>query len=408
MTGPNQQPASTRPVPPAPAGPARVGFIVATLGLYTLVWLRPELMEPWGIPILNGAWFADLHTLLVTSDAHAAGLGTLLWYSDWWYHLHDLGLDAADTRWLGLVCGAGFLGAVFLLLRPGNFREALYGWLVVCSPPVLLGFNRANVDLPIIAGLILAGWLLTRDRPWLRALVPVWISFLAGLKFYPIAAAAALPFTRRSRRETWLMLGGMTVLAGLLAWTLKDDILRAQRLVAIPYHFYIFGARQILPPEITGMPAALTPLAALALVLFWWRSAPPAPAGLEERTVVTFALGAAVLTGCFFAGISYSYRLSVCVLMLPLLSAIRRQAPPGLARRLSGLALGGLPLLLWLDGIICLALNLRVIPITIASAVAIRQLIYGLLSWGWITVVLGLCVMLARPAWRQLAGRTGP
>ncbi|HTL67703.1 MAG TPA: glycosyltransferase family 87 protein [Lacunisphaera sp.] len=365
-------------------------------------------MEPWGIPILNGAWFADLRTLLVNSDAHAAGLGTLMWYSDWWYHLHDLGLRAADTRWLGLVCGAAFLGAVFLLLRPVNFREALYGWLVVCSPPVLLGFNRANVDLPIIAGLILAGWLLTRDRRWLRALVPVWISFLAGLKFYPIAAAAALPLTRRSRRETWLMLGAMAVLAGLLAWTLKDDILRAQRLVAIPYHFYIFGARQILPPEITGMPAALPPLAAVALVVFWWRSAPPPPAGLEEQAVVTFALGTAVLTGCFFAGISYSYRLSICVLMLPLLSAIRRQAPPGLARRLSALALGGLPLLLWLDGIICLALNLRVITITISTAVAFRQLIYGLLSWGWITVVLGLGVMLARPVWQQMLGRNRP
>lgn len=388
---------------------ARIAFIVGTVGLYSLVWFKPGLMAPWGIRLHEAGWFVDLHSLLNASDSRAAGADIIQWYPDWWYRLHDLGLHAADARWLGLASGAMFLLAAFLMLRPRRIGEAVYCWLVVCSPPVLLGFNRANVDLPLVAALALVGWLLSRERPLLRAFAPILIVFLAGLKFYPLAAGAALPFARRSRRESWLMIGGMAALTLLLVWLLREDLRRAARLVVIPYHYYIFGARQIFPVDPPARWTVVLPLCtAVAVILFWWRRTRPPPAGLEEPAVISFVLGASVLTGCFFAGLSYGYRLSVCVLMLPLLGALRRGRGQGLARTLSGLALAGLPILLWLDGVLCLLMNLRILPLTMAVAVAGRQLVYGLASWAWIGVVLGLVVMLARPVGQKLAGRTAP
>lgn len=386
---------------------ARGAFIAATLGLYGLVWLRPGILAPWGIPLLDGRWFADLRTLLVISDAHAAGRTTLLWYSDWWYRLHDFGLGAADTTWLGLAGGAAFLLAAFALLQPRNLPEAAYGWLVICSPPVLLGFNRANIDLPIVAALALAGRLAVSDRGYLRVWAPILIFFLAGMKFYPIVAAVALPFSGRTRRESWVMVVVMGVLGALFAWTLHADFQRALQEAVIPYHFYIFGAMQLLPPDAVGRSMTIVPpLLAMALVFLWWRRLPEPPPDVERGPMVWFVLGAGIIVGCFFAGISFSYRLAVCILMLPLLGSLARPSASRPARILSGWVLAGLPVLLWLDGFICLFINLHILSIPLAAAVAFRQLIYGLASWGWIAAVLGLGVMLGRPVWRRMAGLT--
>ena len=380
-----------------------IGLMLATVGLYASVWWHPQWLAAWGIRLAEGRWFVDTEVLLAASDAHALGQDQPLWYSDWWLRMHALGLGRTDTVWLGLGLAALFLVVAFLTLRPQTPGEAVFCWLVLCSPPVLLGVNRANMDLLIFAGLALAGWLLAHEARPLRWLAPLVISFLAGLKFYPIVAAAALPLARQSRRETRLMLGYMALLAVLLGLNLYDDVMRARGLISTPVRLFTFGAAQIIPPDSASLAFSLgVTLLGFALVLFWWRRAPEPPAGMDERAVVWFALGAITLVGCFFAGVSYNYRLVFGLLLLPLLGLLHRETSRGLLRSLTVTAGTGLLILLWLDGLVCLFLSLRLGWVPLATIIECRQLAYGLVSWVWIGAVLGLLVMLARPVCRRL------
>ncbi len=143
-------------------------LLVATL-LTVAVW--PVTMAWLGIPLAQGRWFADLYSLLATSDAFALGLDPYRpnpldplhaphWYTDWWFWLHDIGLTRSDASWLGLAGNLLFLAATVVLLRPAGGGEILVGWLLVASPAVLLGLNRANPDLVIVALFALAAGLL--------------------------------------------------------------------------------------------------------------------------------------------------------------------------------------------------------------------------------------------------------
>lgn len=391
------------------------GLIGLTAGLYAVVGIRPELMVNLGVRLPLGYWFVDIHALLAASDAFALGLNPYEynpldvlhvphWYSDWWFWLHDAGLNRAHTPWLGLGIVGLFLVSALLVLRPRDFPEMLFHWLALCSPPVLLGVTRANVDLLIFSGLALAGWLLTQNRRALRLLAPPVIAFLAGLKFYPLAAAAALPLVPQNRRDNWLLLGFMAVLAVLLGLGLYDDVQRVRGLIAaMPMRLYTIGAVQIFQDRLDD-PAATLVAGGLGLALLagWWRYAPAMPAGLESRATVLFALGIATVAGCFFVGMSFNYRLVFGLLTLPLLGALRRQAPAGLVRNLTRASLAGLMALLWIDGLTCLLVKFRPESFAFATVVDCRQAVYSVTSWGWIGSMLGLWVALARPACRQL------
>jgi hypothetical protein len=390
------------------------GLIGLTLGCYAAVWQWPAVLAVLGIRLPRGHWFVDTYALLAASDAFALGLNPYVnnpldllnvphWYSDWWFWLHDLGLSRADAGWLGAGVVLLFLLAALLLLRPQNRTELLLHWLVLCSPPVLLGANRANADLLIFAALALAGWLLTRPVRALRLLGPLVIAVMAGLKFYPLAAAAALPFTPQTRRENWFLLGFMAVLTVLLGLGLYDDVLRVRALISdMPVRLYTFGAAVGLPSGSGAMRTVLVGCLAVALPVFWWRRAPEPPAGLDPRATMLFVLGTATVVGCFFVGLSFNYRLVFGLLQLPLLGALCRQEPANNLRRLAVAAWAGLLALLWTDGLACLLLRLRLDWLDLPAVVDCRQAVYALVSWVWIGAVTGLWVALARPACRRL------
>lgn len=391
-----------------------LGFILLTAGSFALLWSRSDWLAFFGIRLPLGYWYVDTYALLASSDAFALGLNPYEsnpldylhvphWYSDWWFWMHDFGLTRADAHWLGLAVVLVFLLAACLVLRPGNRGETLYCWLAVCSPPVLLGANRANIDLFIFAAIALAGWLMTRKVRAFRLLAPPIIAIMAGLKFYPLAAGAALPFASQSRRESWLMLAYMTLLAVLLALGLYDDVQRVSGLINTPLRLYTFGAMQGLPNGEHDLGFKLTVIfLGFLLLLFWWKRAPEAPPGLDATATAWFALGTAIVAGCYFVGVSYNYRLVFALLLLPLLGVLWRQSSPGLLRKLIAVVGAGLLVLLWLDGLVCLCLKLNPGWMQVASVIEFRQALYAVASWVWMGALLGLGTALARPVVRGL------
>jgi len=401
----------------------RLGLVGLVVGTFALLVRWPDAMVPLGIGLPGDRWFIDIYALLASSDAFALGLDPYKpnpldwlhvphWYSDWWFWLHDFGLTRAEAPILGVAIGIGYVVAALALVRPRDFATMLTGWLAICSPVALLVVNRANPDSLIFTVFVGVSWLLTQPaRPaWL--LGPPLIALMAGIKFYPLAGALALPFAPRVRREVWASLALMTVLAVLLAIGLHDDVRRVATLIEAPREFYAFGGAQLFTLAGVGARGAflLTVGGGAVLAAVWWWRAPAPAARLPDRDRVAFVLGAAVVVGCFFVGGSYSYRLVFALLMLPLLDTLRRDPEAPAIRRLARVGWWGVLVLGWFDGGFCLGWNLTLGAFDPVWTSRIWQAAFvanALLSWLWIGAISGLLVGLVRPRVTQLAARGG-
>jgi hypothetical protein len=391
-----------------PAATKTFRYTAALIGLTAfcylglLVW--PDLMASIGAGHA-GVWFLDINTLLASNDAVVRGLNPYLpnpldytrdphVYSDWWLQLRHFGFGRKDRLWMGALIDGFFFLVLFWRLRAGSFRETLVQWLLIWSPPFILGFNRANPDLLIYALLAPSvPALLSRD--WrLRTLGCALITLAIGLKYYPVVACGLILLTARDRAELRRLVILWVVLGAALVYNLEDDIGRSSGLMTASAGFYTFGAAALAAN--LGHAVLIWgggSLLALAAFAQGWRRPVFAveQAGEQERTA--FVLGAGLLVVCYFLTISYTYRLVFALLALPLLLQLTHSARPG--ERLYAWTVLVLSLILfWTDGLAVLFVNLNrdVIP-----AASIRPLLDGLivavhvLGWLWVLAwLLGL------------------
>jgi hypothetical protein len=391
-----------------PAAPriALVGLVLA--GLCLLV-LFPDFKRRFGV-FDQGIWFMDSYAVLAASDAVQAGLDP--WqpnpldllqrphsYSSWWFGLGSLGFTRDDNFLVGGAWVLAFLAAAFAGLRPHTGRETLFAVAVILSPPVVLAVNRANNDLVIFALLAAGLWCARAAQAWRLILFGLAVVLATGLKFYPIIAAVALLVVRPPRvglgaAAGCLVVAGLTLAAG---WS---DFRHA--VFPAPVQVYTFGAPIIFRDHgWTGLAPTLVGVLTVGLAAAYcvWRgwSVRLDGAGEDLRVRLAFATGAALLVGCFLAGISHSYRLVYGLFLLPLLW---RQAGQPAARRTGWLLLT----VLWLDGLYCLGTNLLVGPMPLADLVR-RQFIWRCLTqpvvWAAMTLLAGSLLGLGLASWRE-------
>lgn len=336
-------------------------------GMLSLCVLRPTVLERLAIPHL-GIWFLDTYALLAATDAQAAGLdpyavnpldhlGRPHGYPSWWLYLGRLGLTRADHRWVGLGVVVVFLVVAVAWLRPRSRGEALWYAAIGCSPPVVFALERANNDLVVfvlLAGLVPCLRSAGRIR-WLLALGLVIVA--AALKFYPLVAALLL-LPGADRREVGrnVLVAGLAI--ALVSANLLQEFARFQTVAPHPRGLVSFGATAYAPVlRWTGPgPMLLAVVAALGLVAWWWRSRwfDGWQVAEEDRSAwLGFILGAVLLTGCFFAGLNYTYRFVLALWLAPLLWRLPRDARAPLAvRRLAGLTAVLLVMLLWITPVL--------------------------------------------------------
>lgn len=395
------------------------GAVLLTL---MLVVHHAVILTALGVELPAGWWFVDTYALLASSDAVAQGLDPYVpnpldilhvphWYSDWWFALAALGFNRTDVFAVGAFIVGSFLVTALVSLRPSRGGEVAGAWLVLCSPPVLLGVNRANADLLVCALMVLLAWILAAAprRIWAAGGVAL-VALATGLKFYPIVAGAALVAAPRPRRERWLALGLMAFAALLVAWSVADAVVRALPLVLPPVGFFSFGAGAWfgllgLTPPAAHLAAWVT---GLALAAFWWRLAPAVPAGIAPHERIAFVIGALLIVGCFFTGVSYSYRLVFVVLLLPLLWRWVALGPATEGRWIVRLVLGLMLPVLWIDGLACVFVNLGWATRWGFGLPLVEDLAGWLthtLSWLWVAGICGLLLALFRPAAADLVGR---
>ncbi len=363
------------PTSPKAPTPAFVGYRpVVLLALITVMgWMAgalwPRLLVTLGI-YDYGKTFLDSYAVLASLDAvrtgadpHAANpLDPLLRphvYSDWWLALRWLGLTREHNFLVGTVCAAAFALAAWVTACPRNLKET--GWLaaLLLSPPILLVVNRANNDLVIFV--LLAGCGLAVAAAWGRSFIAVACLGLAvGLKYFPAPAALAFLWVRPVRRMPAVLLAALVVVALALAsvWTQVD-----RSRFTIASGIYTMGAplwwRDLgWTDKDSALPSMLLILIP-ALVLALGRTTAGLATRGEPRERLLAALGAIVLLTCFLAGVNYAYRwIFVLWPSLWLWRQSKDDSLPGRQRCAGRLGCGLVLLCLWLDGILCLTVNL--------------------------------------------------
>jgi hypothetical protein len=355
-------------------------FVLLVVVGFSAFALNPRVQRQMGMS-MSGVWFVDAYAVLAASDAVQAGLDPFQpnpldviqrphSYSSWWFLLGKLGFNRQDNPLVGGLWVGAFLAAGFVLLRPRTYGAALWGALLLLSPPVLLAMLRANNDLVVFV-LLAAGVLAARSAtPWRLVLFAVGLTLATGLKFYPIIAGLALLLVRPPR--LMFVASALTLLsAGGVLFSVRGDLRQAA--IPAPDSVHTLGAPVVFhdlgwASDITFGVGVLL-LIVLALLCWsrgWYLRLDDARGDGRDR--LAFACGAALLVGCFLAGISHAYRFVFVLFLAPQLW----RAAAGSFRSLPvGLTLA----VVWFDGLYCLAANVPLSPAWLSDT--LKQL------WCW-------------------------
>lgn len=323
-------------------------FLAAAVVYFGCFAFFPRKFFPLGVNHPS-VWFLDSYAILASNDARALGHDVYApnpldyfsrphVYSHWWLGLGKLGLTRADNGWIGLALGLAFFLAAVACLRPREPREVFWYLLVLCASSTLLAVDRANNDLVVFLLLAPVVPCLLAASRWLRFGAVLLIAVAAGLKFYP-AAAALLLLVGADRREVRARLAVATLALAAVGWSIAPDLGRLGRMTPKAEGLMTFGAAKLVEPlGITGLWALglCGGLAALIVLAFWrsaWFARWKIPADARADWL-SFILGAALLTGCFFAGTNYAYRWVFTIWLAPMLWRLPRdQRIPAAVRR---------------------------------------------------------------------------
>jgi len=391
-------------------------------GLFGAFVAWPQLFAWMGIEHF-GVWYLDSYAILAALDAVAQGMDPHLpnpldvfgrphVYSHWWLWLGVLGLDRSDNLWFGTIWVTGFVAAALVGLRPQRWQEILGSLAVFGSAPILLAFNRANNDLVVFVILaVVVPCMMAKNRSW-RWLALGAIVLAAGLKYYPAAAALVLA-SEKNRRDLMVRLLITIAALGLLAISINQDLRGLSALVPRADGFLTFGARFLLDPLSLGKPALGFSLAALlvtALTCAWWitgRTGWAHPAA-HRREHLTFILGAALLSGCFWTGANYGYRWIFSLWLLPWLwRGLADQSLSSVMRRWLQLTTILLYSVLWLDSITMLIINGLHRSDPFPDIEAVGRVIFHCLQpvvWGFYFCLLVFLVQYLRLVFSVLVG----
>ncbi len=266
-------------------------------------------------------------------------------YPRLWMKLSFLGLGQGSTVALGLVTAVVFFAAALAVLGPrARPTDAAVYAAALCSPAMMLGIERGNVDLLLFALVVLAVIVIRRGR-YGPAGASALILLASLLKLFPIFCVSVLA---RQRRAVALTAGAVVLaLFGAYALATIGDIRTIGKVVpqadAHSYGVDIAGkwlaAR--LHTDATALDVLLVLIVATAGILVSRRL----PRLSEEaRATDAYYAGAAVYVCTFALFHSFDYRLVFLLLTIPQLVSWARERQP-----LAFVTLALLLATLWLD-----------------------------------------------------------
>jgi hypothetical protein len=295
-----------------------------------------------GVPAVSGGFF-DLRS--VTSGWDCARQHWGEWpvnpcdpggrpenYPRVWMAASILGLGEDDTHVIGFLLAATFfLAAILVVPRKATVGQAVIYGVALCSPAVMFGVERGNVDIGLFSMVAAAGLVMRRTRygpPAASALVLC----AAVLKLFPIAAVgmlAGLP-----RRAAVICVSSVVSLFAVYAAVTFRDIETIERVLPqgdeYAYGLHIIGGwlgRLVAPGRMWDV--ALVALTIVAALTFRGKLRSAIRTG-QSRELDLFRAGAGIYVATYALGRSSDYRLVFLLLTVPQLArwASARHALP--------------------------------------------------------------------------------
>jgi hypothetical protein len=315
-------------------------IVLGALGCYfgALAIVGPDTF--WrrvGVPHLSPA-FLDMHTITSGWECTRRGLavvpvnpcdprGRPMNYPRLWMAPAFLGIDQGASFALGVAAVVLFLACALLVAGRLHPVEGTVYTAALCSPAVMLGVERGNVDLVVFVLLALA-LLVFRRSPAGRAVGHGLLLFAAMLKLFP--AFGWGPMLRQRPRFAIVGLAGAALIFAVYVGVTLDDI-REIRRVSPRSDGYSYGLGPLADLDRPGwaprsaFEAAAVGAGIAAAAFVAWTRRRLVTAG-DVRAADAFCVGAGVYCGSYLFFYNFDYRLIFVLLTLPLL--LRRGRVP--------------------------------------------------------------------------------
>ena len=372
--------------------------------------------------------FADLHAVLSAIECHGRDLnvfetnpcdvaGRIHVYGSLWLHLGALGVGSAHLFSKGFVVVVVFMGLAVLLIKPVCKADFAKSCLILFSPAVTLGVERANNDL-IVFSLLMGAALLIAQRQRIAQVSGLLIIYLSALlKFYPSVLFAATLFTaRRNLKELVFIAATALGLSALWLATNFQELLLVKDLVPKPLDFYATGARALFVYVGRPYPWVLTIPTGWLLAGFVTLIA-VVSAGLAYRlkcsqadgvraidssifNYVIFIFGLAILFITYTINTNYDYRWVFFIFTMPLLFDIQKASlTHRFASRLATLGIGCAALTMWTEAVrangVFGVFNINIffnIGRSTFSIELLQQFLKELSAWGLFMILFALAI----------------
>ena len=283
-----------------------------------------------GVPHLSPA-FLDMHTITSGWECTRRGLevvpvnpcdpkGRPMNYPRLWMAPAFLGIGQGASFALGVAAVVMFLASVLAVVGRLHPVEGIVYTAALCSPAVMLGIERGNVDLVVFVLLALA-LLVFRRSPAGRAVGHGLLLFAAMLKLFP--AFGWGPILRQRPQFAIVGAVGVALVFAVYVGATLDDI-REIRRVSPRVDGYSYGLGPLADLARPGwasrgaFEAAAVGVGIGAAALVAWTRRRLADAG-DVRSADAFCVGAGVYCGSYLFFYNFDYRLIFLLLTLPLL-----------------------------------------------------------------------------------------
>lgn len=299
-----------------------------------------------GVPGVDTKSFGDMRSITSAWECVRRGIAVIYLnpcdplkrpanYPRIWLAPASLGLGQGSTPVLGILVAIAFLvAAVAVLPQQAGFLAGVVYGIVLCSPSVMLGVQRGNVDVLLFAVVSSAALLFRTNRG--RSVFSSGLVLLAAaLKLFPIFAIGLL--ARQRRRTALIECGSVILIFVLYAIVIRGDI-RAIRAAAPQQDGRSYGIN-IVGSWISSTSGLLTgnawdgvlaaALIALALLIANRTALVPRLSLLDEdRDLRLFWAGSAVYLFTYLLFRSWDYRLAFLLMTAPGLFLFARQRSP--------------------------------------------------------------------------------
>lgn len=294
-----------------------------------------QTWQLWNIPVMSPP-FADLRVITHGADSAARGLDPLVsnpgdpWgrplnYPRIWQSLYSVGVNKSHTIGLGVGIILLFLtGVVMILPNASNMTISLVVGALL-SPAVLLGIERANIDL-LIFFLVALSVVLARKSLFLPSVL---IVFATALKLFPVFVITLL-LKGGKKRFLWYAL---VVSASSLAYFVANwsELLLISQ--ATPRATNLSYGMNVVWMGIASSNYSLGFLARFISVALAIVAAYLIFVGCTQQSILktsdegngsfsldSFRVGSSIYIGTFLLGNNWDYRLVFLILCIPQLA----------------------------------------------------------------------------------------